>query len=111
MKSGIKKFVISLIGLIPFAVTKASLAESQRADCPLTPEVSNSVCVTEIDSQTLEDYQNLIRNNYGLSSDIITINYHYESQTVDLSTFDGHIITIPINEMRVASPNGEGGNN
>jgi hypothetical protein len=102
MKSGMKKVVIGLIGLIPLVGLRTSFAAGNTS----AGEASTQVSATDVDPQTLSDYQDLIRNNYGLSSDIVNLNYHDESQTVDLSTFDGHTVTVPIEEMR-PSPNGE----
>jgi hypothetical protein len=105
MKPGMKKIVIGLIGLIPFVGLRSSFAAGSAS----SGEASTTVSASDVDSQTLIDYQDLIRTYYGISSDIVNLNYHDESQTVDLSTFDGNTVTVPIHEMRVGSPNGEGG--
>jgi hypothetical protein len=111
MKPGMKKIVLGLFGLIPFVALKSPLAEaSQSANCPPSGDGSGtSVAATDVDPQTLAEYQDLIRTNYGVSSDIVNLNYHEESQTVDLSTFDGHTVTVVMREMHTGSPNGEGG--
>ena len=104
MKSSLKKIALGLIGLVPFAALKSPLAaEVPPANKASTPA---STPASAIDPSELNDYQDLIRTNYGITSDIIGLNYHDESQTVDLSTYDGNTVTVDMLDMHPV-PNGE----
>jgi hypothetical protein len=110
MKLDMKKIVFTLIALIPFAALKSPIAEAaQTTSTGSSDQPGTSVAATDVDPQTLNDYQDLIRTNYGVTSDIVNLNYHDESQTVDLTTFDGTTVTVHMHEMHTGSPNGEGG--
>jgi hypothetical protein len=109
MKSSLRKLVFGLVGLVPFVALKSPLASEPRAANQVGTQAGATVPAAAVDPDTLNDYQNLINADFGISSDIIELNYHDESQTVDLSTFDGHTVTVPIHTMHTGSPNGEGG--
>ena len=108
MKSVSKKLVYGLIGLVQFAALKSSLAYDGGATDrpgPLNKDGA-SIPAAAVDPETLIEYQNLLSTHFGISSDIMEVTYHDESQTVDLSTFDGH--TIRVSPMaQQGSPNGE----
>lgn len=110
MNSKLKKVLFGMIGLIPFAALKSPLAsDGGAANRGSLGETGTSVPAAAVDPQTLSDYQNVISTDFGISSDIIGLKYHDELQTVDISTFDGHTVSIPIHTMHTGSPNGEGG--
>jgi hypothetical protein len=96
MKSTLKNVLLGLLSVLPLA------AFGQTPSQPGTKVPAESV-----DPKVLDDYQNRICNDFGASSDIIELNYHDETQTVDLSTFDGHTYTVPIETMEHPVPNGE----
>jgi hypothetical protein len=107
MKSGLKKIALALIGLVPFIALKSPLAaESDAKKNKVSTEAETTVPAAAADPQELAEYQDLIRTNFGVTSDIIGLNYHDESQTVDLSTFDGNNLTVPMRDMHPV-PNGE----
>ena len=107
MKPGLKKIALGLIGLVPFVALKSPLAaELGTATSKASTEAETTIPAAVVDPQELNGYQDLIRTNFGVRSDIIGLSYHDESQTVDLSTFDGHTLTVSVCDSHPV-PNGE----
>jgi hypothetical protein len=106
MKPSFRSILLGLMSFAPFMATQGAQAANSTSVMPTSNHQKNYVSAGDVDPELLAKYQSAILNEYNLSSDIIGLSYHEESQTVDLSTFNGYVVTVPAGAMHPV-PNGE----